>query len=235
MAGWVYLCGSIISLAAVALALQATLPQIAPVFQLIGEPADPGRMPPRTPCCWAVILIALTTVINSVGVRLMARINNVGVIAELIGVTVLIAVARGEHPPRSGRSCSRRKVAAMASPGAIWGRSWRRRSWLLMSCTGSTRPARWPKRPTNLAAVRPGRSCRPCRRGRSGRRALDRFSASWRSATRRHARAGPDQRRTAVSGQGCARAQARDVVPAIEVDFRRVCLCPGRARRQRSG
>ena len=41
MAGWVYLCGSIISLAAVALALQATLPQIAPVFQLIGDPAVP--------------------------------------------------------------------------------------------------------------------------------------------------------------------------------------------------
>ena len=40
MAGWVYLCGSVISLAAVALALQATLPQIAPVFQLIGDAAD---------------------------------------------------------------------------------------------------------------------------------------------------------------------------------------------------
>ena len=40
MAGWVYLCGSLISLAAVALALQATLPQIAPVFQLVGQPAD---------------------------------------------------------------------------------------------------------------------------------------------------------------------------------------------------
>ncbi len=41
MAGWVYLSGSVISLAAVALALQATLPQIAPVFQLIGDPAEP--------------------------------------------------------------------------------------------------------------------------------------------------------------------------------------------------
>ena len=33
MAGWVYLCGSIISLAAVALALQGTLPQIAPAAE----------------------------------------------------------------------------------------------------------------------------------------------------------------------------------------------------------
>ena len=43
MAGWVYLCGSVISLAAVALALQATLPQIAPVFQLIGDSARRAR------------------------------------------------------------------------------------------------------------------------------------------------------------------------------------------------
>ena len=42
MAGWVYLCGSVISLAAVALALAGTLPQIAPVFQLIGDPAATG-------------------------------------------------------------------------------------------------------------------------------------------------------------------------------------------------
>ena len=40
MAGWVYLCGSVISLAAVALALQATLPQIAPAFQFIGQSTD---------------------------------------------------------------------------------------------------------------------------------------------------------------------------------------------------
>ncbi len=50
LAGWVYLCGSIISLAAVALALQATLPQISPVFQLIGYPADRSSAA-RTPSC----------------------------------------------------------------------------------------------------------------------------------------------------------------------------------------
>ena len=38
------------------------------------------------------MLIALTTVINSVGVRLLARINNIGVIAELVGVTLLIVL-----------------------------------------------------------------------------------------------------------------------------------------------
>ncbi len=60
MAGWVYLCGSVISLAAVALALQATLPQIAPVFQLIGDravPADSAENAVLLGC----VLIGLTT------------------------------------------------------------------------------------------------------------------------------------------------------------------------------
>jgi urea carboxylase system permease len=91
IAGWIYLCASVMSLAAVALALQATLPQIAPVFQLIGSAsvqADSARNAVVLGC----ILIGLTTLINSLGVRLMARINNVGVIAELVGVTVFIVL-----------------------------------------------------------------------------------------------------------------------------------------------
>ena len=91
MAGWVYLSGSVISLAAVALALQATLPQIAPMFQLIGDPASQSDCAANA-VLLGCLLIGLTTVINSVGVRLMARINNAGVIAELVGVTVLIAL-----------------------------------------------------------------------------------------------------------------------------------------------
>ena len=71
--------------------LQATLPQIAPAFQLIGDAADrsDARQQRGVLGC---LLIGLTTVINSVGVRLMARINNVGVIAELCGVTLLIVL-----------------------------------------------------------------------------------------------------------------------------------------------
>ena len=44
------------------------------------------------------------------------------------------------------------------------------------------------------------------------------------------ARAGPDQRRPAVSGQGRARAQA-GCLSAARGDLRRVRLCPGRPRR----
>jgi urea carboxylase system permease len=91
MAGWIYLCGSVISLAAVALALQATLPQISPAFQLIGDPAvksDSARNAVLLGCT----LIAGSTAINVVGVKLMARINNVGVAAELVGVVLLIGL-----------------------------------------------------------------------------------------------------------------------------------------------
>ncbi len=91
MAGWIYLCGSVISLAAVALALEATLPQIAPGFQLIGDSTlSPGTS--RNAVVLGCLLIALTTVINSVGVRWLARINNIGVIAELAGVALLIVL-----------------------------------------------------------------------------------------------------------------------------------------------
>ncbi|MGZ3318723.1 MAG: amino acid permease, partial [Isosphaeraceae bacterium] len=40
MTGWVYLACAVISLAAVALALQASLPQIAPAFQVFGDGSD---------------------------------------------------------------------------------------------------------------------------------------------------------------------------------------------------
>jgi urea carboxylase system permease len=91
MAGWVYLCGSVISLAAVALALQATLPQIAPQFQLIGRAADRSSAAMNA-VLLGCALIAISTIINSIGVRQLARINNIGVIAELCGVGLLIVL-----------------------------------------------------------------------------------------------------------------------------------------------
>jgi urea carboxylase system permease len=91
MTGWVYLSCSVITVAAVALALQATLPQIAPAFQFFGDPAvrtDSAKNAVLLGC----VLIALTTIVNSIGVRLLAVINNIGVIAELLGVALLAAL-----------------------------------------------------------------------------------------------------------------------------------------------
>jgi urea carboxylase system permease len=100
MAGWVYLGGSVISLAAVALALQATLPQIAPVFQLIGDRAVPADSA-RNAALLGGALVGLSTLINAVGVRLLARVNNAGVIIELTAAALLIgllAASAGQRP-----------------------------------------------------------------------------------------------------------------------------------------
>ncbi|AMV36639.1 amino acid permease [Planctomyces sp. SH-PL62] len=91
LTGWVYLACSILSLAAVALALQNSMPQISAWFQVVGDgskPIDQAKNAVLLGCT----LIALTTIINAVGVRLMALINNVGVLAELAGVVFLIVL-----------------------------------------------------------------------------------------------------------------------------------------------
>jgi urea carboxylase system permease len=87
--GWIYLFCLIVTLAAVALALQTTLPQISPSFQFIGDinnPLDSAKNAVLLGCC----LIIFTTIVNSIGVGLLATLNNIGVFAELIGVTLLI-------------------------------------------------------------------------------------------------------------------------------------------------
>ena len=91
MAGWVYLCCAIITLASVALALQSTLPQLLPVSQIIGEAGDPSDAA-KNGVLLGCLLIVLSTVINAVGVRLLSRINNVGVFAEIVGALALIAL-----------------------------------------------------------------------------------------------------------------------------------------------
>jgi urea carboxylase system permease len=91
MTGWVYLAGSVITLAAVSLALQGTLPQISTAFQLVGDGTQEGDQA-RNAVLLGCLLIALTTSINAFGVRWMARINNAGVFAELFGVGLLLVL-----------------------------------------------------------------------------------------------------------------------------------------------
>ncbi len=91
MAGWVYLTGSVITLASTSMALQATLPQLSPWFQWVGTASDRGDSA-KNAVLLACALIAFTTLINTVGVRLLARINNVGVFVELLGVLLLLAL-----------------------------------------------------------------------------------------------------------------------------------------------
>jgi urea carboxylase system permease len=94
MAGWIIVIGSIVTVAAVAVAWQVILPQVSTSFQILGDKADAGTYltagGAKNAILLGAILIVFTTAVNMVGVKLMARINNVGVIAELIGATLLI-------------------------------------------------------------------------------------------------------------------------------------------------
>jgi urea carboxylase system permease len=100
LAGWVYLASLVITLAAVALALQITLPQIDPRFQLVGDPANTIDRA-RNAVLFGCALIAVTTLVNVAGVRAIAVLNNLGVFAEIAGTTLLIVllVARAVRGP----------------------------------------------------------------------------------------------------------------------------------------
>jgi urea carboxylase system permease len=94
MTGWIYIVGAIVTIAAVAVDWQVVLPQITTSFQFLGHSADAGFTSTKGGAQNALllggILVVITTTINMLGVKLMSRINNVGVAAELIGSTLLI-------------------------------------------------------------------------------------------------------------------------------------------------
>jgi urea carboxylase system permease len=90
-AGWIMMIASIVTVAAVAIAWQIILPQISTHFQFIGDGTGKNDFAENA-VILGLILIAFTTTVNILGVRLMSRINNVGVAAELIGAAVLIVL-----------------------------------------------------------------------------------------------------------------------------------------------
>jgi urea carboxylase system permease len=95
-AGWLMLIGQIVSVAAAAIALQVVLPSVWSGFQLVGGSPDLTTVTGSTNAILlAVVLVTITTVINAVGVRLMALINSIGVTCELVGVAVLVALLFG--------------------------------------------------------------------------------------------------------------------------------------------
>lgn len=99
--GWMMLLGQIVSVAAAAIALQETLPTVWSGFQLVGtDTAITSSNGATNAVLLGAILIAATTVINVVGVNVMALINDIGVTCELVGVTVLV-VALFAHAERS--------------------------------------------------------------------------------------------------------------------------------------
>jgi urea carboxylase system permease len=94
MTGWVLIIGSIVTVAAVAVAWQVVLPQANSVFQFVGGAADVGTYSTangaKNALLLGAILVVFATIINMFGVKVMARLNNIGVMAELIGSTILV-------------------------------------------------------------------------------------------------------------------------------------------------
>ena len=92
-AGWTMILAQVVTVAAAAVAMQAVLPAIWTGFQLVG--GDPNPLTPtgaKNAVILGVIILVITTIINSIAVRVMAVINSIGVTCELVGV-VLLAIA----------------------------------------------------------------------------------------------------------------------------------------------
>ena len=94
MTGWIYVVGSIVTVAAVAVAWQVVLPQVSTKFQILGSAADAGTYVTKggaqNALLLGAILVVFGTIVNMAGVKIMARINNFGVMAELIGASLLV-------------------------------------------------------------------------------------------------------------------------------------------------
>jgi urea carboxylase system permease len=94
MTGWILIIGSIVTVAAVAVAWQVVLPQVSTHLQFIGSAANAGTYSTpdgaKNALILGAILVVFATIINLLGVRVMAMLNNIGVIAELIGSTILV-------------------------------------------------------------------------------------------------------------------------------------------------
>ena len=89
LGGWMMLTASIVTIAAVALAYQITLPQIDSAFQFYGDGTGENDFAANAVILGSVLII-FTTVINALGVKLMSRINSTGVFIELIAAILLI-------------------------------------------------------------------------------------------------------------------------------------------------
>lgn len=98
LAGWLLMLSSIVALGSVALALQLTLPQLWSGFQFVGDGTGPYDFA-MNGVVLATIMITISTLINAFGVKLMTRINSIGVFVEL-SAAVLLILALGWHVVR---------------------------------------------------------------------------------------------------------------------------------------
>jgi urea carboxylase system permease len=81
----------VVTAAAAAIALQVVLPQLWDGFQVVGgDPALNTVTGASNAVVLGAVLLVATTIINSLGVKLMAHVNSVGVTCEIVGVAAVI-------------------------------------------------------------------------------------------------------------------------------------------------
>ncbi|MFF4229370.1 APC family permease [Streptomyces sp. NPDC001820] len=98
LGGWMMMTATMVTLSAVALAYQITLPRIDEWFQFVGDGTGKNDAAANAVLLGSV-LILFSTVVNAFGVKLMARINSAGVFIELLAAVALI-VFLGAHITR---------------------------------------------------------------------------------------------------------------------------------------
>ena len=132
--GWLMLTASIVTLAAVVLALQMNLPRLWSGFQIVGDGNGTYDFATNA-VILGTVLIVFTTVVNALGVRLMAMINSAGVFIELIAaclIALFLAIhikrgpevffsAHGYGAGKSGGYLSAFLVASLASGYVMYG------------------------------------------------------------------------------------------------------------------
>jgi urea carboxylase system permease len=121
--GWVMIIGQIVTVATAAIALQVVLPVIWSGFQLVGGAAADSSPTSSTGAANAVvlgiILLAATTTVNIIGVRLMSIINSTGVVLEILGV-IAIVFALFFHAQRSPAVVATTAGLAPSNSPYIW-------------------------------------------------------------------------------------------------------------------
>ncbi|PAY23828.1 amino acid permease [Dietzia natronolimnaea] len=117
--GWFMILAQIVTASAAAIALQVVLPSIWSGFQIIGD--DPALTSPSgaaNAVLLGLVLLVITTTINSLGIRWMAYVNNIGVTCEIVGVVAVI-LALLTHAVRGPQVVF--DTAGMGDqPGYIW-------------------------------------------------------------------------------------------------------------------
>jgi amino acid transporter len=91
LAGWTMFTASVVTISAVALAYQITLAQIWDGFQIYGDGTGESDFAVNA-VILGTVLIVFTTLVNALGVKLMARINSAGVFIELVAAVLLVVL-----------------------------------------------------------------------------------------------------------------------------------------------